>query len=95
MKKLESFHKRAVRYMMGRHIRKLNIGGSEERWEYPEHRGLLKKCRLFSIKVYIERRRGTLREYLMKYRKGLLEEAESTVAHCHAVNKVLWWKQPC
>ena len=80
--------------MTGRHIRKLNIGGNEGRWEYPEHRELLRKCRLFPLKVYIERRCGTLREYLMKYREEILNEAENTVAHCPAVNKVLWWKQP-
>ena len=94
MKKLDSFHKRAVRYMTGQHIRKVCRGRNEERWEYPEHRILLRTCRLFPLKVYIERRRGTLREYLLKYREEILIEAENTRPHCHAVNKVLWWKQP-
>ena len=71
MIKLRSFHNRAIRYMTGQHIRK-----NEEEWSYPVHEELLAKCRLFPIETYIERRRGTLLEYLKKCCAGLLEEGK-------------------
>ena len=64
LKKLESFHLRAVRHMTGSHIRCVN-----DEWEYPNHNYLLNKCRLHPIEKYIERRRGTLMKYFMNYRK--------------------------
>ena len=87
--KLRSFHRRAIRYMTGSHIR--TVG--EDEWEYPDHDVLLKKCRLFSIDIYLQRRRGTLRKYLETYRKDLLEEAEKCGRHCLNVHKVMWWNQ--
>ena len=57
---LRSFHRRAVRYMTGCHIRKLQDG----KWSYPSHEKLLKECGLLEIDMYIQRRRGTLRKYL-------------------------------
>ena len=89
LNKLRSFHNRAVRYMTGSHIQKIGDG-----WEYPNHEDLLKKCRLFPIDVYLERRRGTLREYLMKYRNNLLQKAIETKKNCRNVHKILWWNQP-
>ena len=89
LEKLRSFHKRAIRYMTGQHIRK-----RDEKWEYPEHEGLLKKCRLFPIDVYLERRRGTLRDYLLKNRQSLLQKAIEIKRNCRNVNKILWWNQP-
>ena len=90
MIKLQSFHNRAIRYMTGQHIRK-----SGEDWSYPVHDDLLVKCRLFSIETYIERRRGTLLEYLKKYRAGLLEGKKHVRKHYRNVRKILWWEQPC
>ena len=55
--KLRSFYHQAVRYMTGKHIRKIG----ENEWEYPDHGYLLEKCKLFSIDTYIERHRGTSR----------------------------------
>ena len=89
MKKLESFHKRAVRHMTGSHIRK-----EGENWEYPDHRILLIACGLFPMKTYIERRRSTLKQFLIKYRKNLMEDTEKVKRQCKNVNKVLWWDQP-
>ena len=60
MQLLRSFHHRAARYMTGQHIKKQGDGT----WEYPDHDSLLRKCGLFPMKTYIERRRGTLRKYL-------------------------------
>ena len=54
---------------------------------------LQKKCGLFSIEEYVERRRGTLWEYLEANRKKMMEEASETERHCRDVNKVLWWNQ--
>ena len=87
--KLRSFHRRAIRYMTGSHIR--TVG--EDEWEYPDHDVLLKKCGLFSIDIYLQRRRGTLCKYLETYRKDLLEEAEKCGRHCLNVHKVMWWNQ--
>ena len=87
---LRSFHRRAVRYMTGSHIRKL-INGN---WTYPNHETLLKECGLLDIDAYIERRRGTLRQYLETNRLDLLESAEATKKHAKDVNKILWWDQP-
>ena len=88
MKKLESFHNRAIRYMTGKHICK-----EGENWSYPDHDELKEKCKLFSLETYIERRRGTLYKYLQENRKELLQEAEKIKPHSKHVNKILWWRQ--
>ena len=64
------------------------------KWVYPTHGPLFRKCGLFPMNVYLERRRGTLREYLETYRTELLQKAESCDKHCLNVHKVMWWKQP-
>ena len=87
---LRSFHRRAVRYMSGKHIRKHEY----DEWEYPNHEELLRKCGLVDINIYIERRRGTLRNYLEKYRKDLLDRAEKSKRHARDVNRIMWWTQP-
>jgi len=88
LKRLESFHNRAARYMTGKHIKKRG-----EVWEYPKHDELLKEAKLLPISKYIERRRGTLRKYLEENRKPLMEEARDITQHCYHANKVLWWRQ--
>ena len=70
-----------------KHIKKHGDGS----WEYPNREELLKKFRLLDIEVYIERRQGTLREYLQNNRESLLREAESTESHCYDGKKILWW----
>ena len=88
-KRLQSFHNRALRYMTGQHIRK-----KEDRsWTYPDHAALGKQCCLFPIETYVERRRGTLRNYLQKHRKTLMDELEKVKPPSTNANKVLWWKQ--
>ena len=87
---LRSFHRRAVRYMTGRHIRKLE----DSKWTYPNHDILLKECSLFDIDTYIQRRRGTLRSYLEENRTELLDSAIKTRKHARDANKILWWNQP-
>jgi len=89
LKRIKSFHHRAVRYMTGHHIKKVG-----EEWEYPNHQKLLKECKLLPIEKYIERRRGTLRKYFETSRKNLLTLAEHTKRHKYDPKKVLWWKQP-
>ena len=88
MKKLDSFHKRAIRHMTGSHIRKIG-----ENWEYPDHRILFMESGLLPMEEYIEKRRGTLYQYLEKNRKALLERAKKSKRHCKEVNKILWWEQ--
>ena len=87
---LRSFHWRTVRHITGSHIQKI----TDKKWSYPDHEQLLKKCQLFPMDVYLERRRGTLRDYFNKYRKDLFEELQSLNHHCYASNKKFWWEQP-
>ena len=54
-KNLRIFHQRVVQHMTGRHIQKVEDG-----WEYQCNEVLLSERRLFPIKSYVERRRGTL-----------------------------------
>ena len=89
MKKLRSFHFRAIRHMTGEHIRKV----TEEEWEHPDHEKLMKKCKLLSIETYIARRRGTLRKYLEEYRPNLLNDIKKVKRHSKDVHKILWWEQ--
>ena len=89
--RLRSFHKRAIRYMTTTHIRKI----SEDRWEYPDSEALREKCKLETIETYIKRRRWTLRKYLLKNRKELLEKAEKMYVPARNVHKILLWKQEC
>ena len=89
-RKLVSFHRRAVRYLTNTHIRKLDNG----KWVHPTHDPLFRKCGLFPMNVYLERRRGTLRKYLETSREALLQKAENCNKHCFNVRKVMWWKQP-
>ena len=88
--KLQSFHKRVTRYLTNLHIQKVR----NDEWIYPDHEELLKKCELYPIDIYLQRRRGTLREYLDTYKKNLLREAENCSRHQLNVHKILWWKQP-
>ena len=87
--KLRSFHRRAMRYMAGQHIRQRKDGT----WKYPDHKNLERICGLFPIETYIARRRGTLRKYLEENRAELLEEAMEMTAPSKSANKILWWKQ--
>ena len=89
MGRLRSFHRRAIRHMTGQHIRK----GGDDEWEYPDHGELMRKCKLFEMETYIERRRGTLRKYLEEHRETLLGEAKQTGRHSRDVHKILWWNQ--
>ena len=91
LNKLQSFHRRALRYMSGSHIKK-NVDGS---WHYPDHETLLQKCNLCSIEVYLERRRNTLWRFLENNRPELLENSKNCRRHNKDVNKVLWWDQSC
>ena len=75
--------------MTGRHIRKRG----KDDWEYPDHGVLFRKCKLFPIETYLERRRGTLRKYLVENREELLESTEGVKNHSRDSKKVLWWTQ--
>ena len=74
--------------MTGEHIKKVG-----EKWEYPNHKILLKKCELFPMETYLERRRGTLRKYFEEERVELFNRAKETVRHSKEVNKIFWWDQ--
>ena len=89
MNKLESFHKRAIRHMTGTHICKL----SDKEWVFPDHSELLLKCRLFPMSIYLERRRGTLREYIEKNRGDLIQKMVETDNLSRGNKKLLWWDQ--
>ena len=68
--------------------------GSDEKWSYPDHEIFLKMCKLFPMDVYLEQRRGMLRDYLNKYCKDLFAELQLLSHHCNATNKKFWWEQP-
>jgi hypothetical protein len=89
LRKLRTFHHRAIRYMTGKHIKKL----TDEVWEYPDHNSLERECGLFPIEIYLERKRGTLRAYLEDNRKEVLEKAMELTPPAKNPNKVLWWRQ--
>ena len=89
LRKLRSFHHRAIRYMTRRHIWKLEEG----KWEYPDHEELRKKCRLARIETEIEKRKENLRTFLTEERPELWEEAKRTKPPARDVRKVLWWEQ--
>ena len=89
LRKLNSFHLRAIRHMTGEHIRKRG----DSTWEYPKHEELLTKCDLEEMTGYIERRRTTLRNYLQKNKRDLLHEAAQTRNPARHVTKILWWNQ--
>ena len=89
-RRLRTFHNQVVRYITRCHILKRGDGT----WEIPDHEVLRRKCGLETIETYVERRRGTLREYLDTSRRELLESvSECQPPPLHA-RKVLWWKQP-
>ena len=73
MQELDNFHKRAVQHMTGKDIRKVASG----EWHYPDHNALLHCCALWPMSVSIQRRRGTLREYMEKHKSELLEEVQT------------------
>ena len=75
--------------MTGVHIAKQRDGA----WFIPDHEELLRKCRLFPIETYIERRRGTLRMYMEDYRAELLMEVDRGRGHCRDPHKIYWWNQ--
>ena len=87
--RLRAFHKRAIRHMTTSHIRKIG----EDSWEYPDSEKLREKCKLETIETYIERRRNTLKNYLIKNRASLLTEAETMNVPARNVHRILWWKQ--
>ena len=75
--------------MTGKHIKKID----GEKWEYPNHEGLMKICKLHPIDTYIERRRGTLRKYLENNQREFFNSIKKVKAPSKQSNKILWWKQ--
>ena len=47
--------------------------------EYPKHNNLLKEAKILLIPKYIERQRGSLRQYLENNKRILVEEAKDTL----------------
>ena len=57
--------------------------------EKPHHRKLVLKSGHFEMKTYIKRRRETLRKYLDKNGKELMEKPRKAGKSCKDVNKFL------
>ena len=89
LQKLQSFHNRAARYMTGQHIRKV----TDEIWNCPSSKEVMKKCQLFPIEIYLQQRRGTLRRYFDTFREELIQQAMKCKQHSKGVNRILWWNQ--
>ena len=75
--------------MTGVHIKKI----SDKEWVYPDHRMLLKKCRMLEIERYLEARRSTLKGYLKTIHPTLWYEVLTVRPPARNSNKVLWWNQ--
>ena len=77
--------------MTGEHVWKID----DDKWEYPNSEELSRKCGLWDIDIYIQRRRGTLNRYFDVYRKDLLNETKRCPKHPRDANKLMWWDQNC
>ena len=87
-KKLESFHRSCARRITRRFI-KSNPDGS---WTCPDTKTTLSEAGLFPLRVYIERRRKTIQQYIQHrpiFRKCLESKPVPT-----APNKGVWWQTP-
>ena len=89
MARLDCFHKQAARHITGDHITQDEDGN----WSCPDHDAVLKKCALWPMSKYIERRRGTLRKYLEEHKGDLLDEVIALTSPARDPNRVLWWHQ--
>ena len=74
--------------MTGCHIRKDN-----DKWSYPDHSELFRRCRLLPMSTYLERRRGTLRQYMARVKPTLLAASTATAPPAKHAGKILWWQQ--
>ena len=86
---LTTFHNRALRYMTGQHIRKVD----DKVWHYPDHNELMKKCGMVGIEYYVEARRGTLKKYMENLNPKLWREAWTVKPPSKNPNMIMWWKQ--
>ena len=86
MEALERFHKQAVQHITRCHI----WTDAQGVWTYPDTEVLLPQCRLWTINVYIEQRRGTLRKYLEEHKADLLADVTDLPAPACDLHQVLW-----
>ena len=89
LKKLRSFHHRAMRYMTGIHIKQKE----NDEWFYPDHEELMKTCRVLEIDRYLEARRGTLKGYIETFHPNFWRDVEDVRPPARSSEKILWWKQ--
>ena len=89
LKKIRSFHHRAMRYMTGNHI----VKKDNDEWFYPDHKLLLKKCGVLEIDRYLEARRNTLRGYMETIHPTFWRELENVRPPARHSGNILWWKQ--
>ena len=81
----EHFHKKAIRYMAGEHIQNDGLG----EWQYPYHWKLYRLRGFKPINFYIQKRRGTLRQYFEMEKAELLENVIPIGPPVRSPNKVL------
>ena len=83
---LDRFHKQGARHMTLNHITQDKDGN----WLLPDHDALLKKCALWPMLTYIERRRGTLQAYLEEHKGDLLVKVVGLLPPARDPNRILW-----
>ena len=71
----------------------VHIMCENEKWIFPDHAELLKKCRMVEIERYIEARRYTLRGYVEKHHPTFFDEVNDISPPAKNNKKNLWWNQ--
>ena len=86
--KLESFHHSCARRITRRFIQS-NPDGT---WTCPENKMTLQEAGLFPLRVYVERRRKTVYQYVSQ--RPILQQCLLSNPVATAPNKGVWWQQP-
>jgi hypothetical protein len=86
IKALSSFHNRCARFISGDHIRQKPNG----EWILPPTAEVLEKCKLRTVKEYIEKRRRTIRAFVEA--RPIYEACIASTPTDNNVNQKVWWK---
>lgn len=91
--RLENFHRRCARHIMGQHIRPRDDGTGT--WEYPSTREIFERTGLESMESYIAKRRENVKEYCHPAsltRQTLLSMNDKEIINID-MKKVIWWDE--
>ena len=88
LQRIEAFHHRCARSMAHKHIRKMPNGN----WEYPPSEQVLRICGLRPIKLYIQRRKVTLKRTYAEKHSSLYQRCKTLPHTCSSVSHPVWWR---